>query len=612
MKKIVLFAAASLAVSSAFAAAPAKKFDLEKAGVQRVSAVRELTSPLKERAEARKAVSIKDLAQQGISRADEGAAEEQAELKALYGPSMGAFYLGWTPNGSGYKMQAGFSGIRNLIVFPNISTGATDSEWTYGYATGLDESREYIYDMQVSNDENLAMLLKPESIIKTPELTVSANGKTNSYTADVFQYFGGLNPDLWIMNKVPDDIHDSLGASLYSYISSRPTIMDEFCIDRAPSDDDKDYFAATGISKNWVDYYTEEYPGTDFKKFSVKGFGSMVGQKPSPYMLDNMWAYYLMTCTEDVVITSYVYSISEDGVDYEHPLGKAEISYSAGEYPSKDGDLMGIFSYVALDEDGYETDMPLIIDAFTPIFVTIEGLDNEAITKFTMALSSESVLPVTDASQQSALYPYHALAMLDIEFSDKGSDEVMNMTLEDVAPWPYYTDKTYSNVFFGTDFWMYFNVYFPTIYNLDENSKDYETAEFSAEVPAAGGDTEFHLFASYNIESLVENEIMTVESSDWLSYEFVPSESGYIVKVTAEALPEGVEGRRGVVSFKGFACDFDLYVTQGDVAGISNVAATTGKVELFDLQGRKLNAVPANGIYLERNGNITTKRIARN
>lgn len=610
MKKIVLFAAASLAVSSAFAAAPAKKLALDKYESQRVSVARELCSPMRDRAEARKAVSIKELAMPTTSRADE---EGVSDVKALYGPSQASFYLGITPNGSFYRLQAGFTGIRNLILFPNISTGAVSSEWSYGYVTGV-ENNEYVYDMQTSTEERLAMPLKPESVIKTPELTVKgANGATDTYEADIYQYYAGLSPDLWIKKAHAEDVHDRLGASLYSYISTQPTIMDEFCVNRAPAEDEKDYFESTGVSVSWTKYLTETYKGTDFKKITPKGFGSMVSAKPSPYILENMWSYFLMTCTEDVVLTSKVYVVSsEEGVDYNKPIGKAELSFSAGSYPTEDGDLMGIFSYEALDEDGYETDMPLVIDGFTPIFVTIEGLENPAITEFMCALGSESVLPLAEAANQSALYPYHALAILDIEFSDKGSDEVQNMIYEDAAPWPYYTDKTRQKIFFGTDMWMYFDVFFPTIYNLDEDSKDYETAEFSAQVPTEGGAAEFNLFASYDIEALVENEIMTVESSDWLSYEFVPDTEDYTIKVTAEALPSDLKGRRGVVSFKGFACDFDLYVTQGDVSGISNVAATTGKVELFDLQGRKLNAAPANGIYLERNGNVTTKRIARN
>ena len=614
MKKIVLFAIATMAVSSASAVAPMEKLGFDKSELQRVNAACEIGSPLRLRAGASKAVSIKDMAKQGISRADEGVVEGATDVTALYGPSQGSFYCGWTPNGSGYKAQFGFTGIRNRIVFPNASTGAEASEWSYGYAVGVDNG-EYVYDMQYSDEDNLAMLLKPETIIKTPELTVSANGKTDSYTSPVLQYFAGLSPELWLSQEPAEDVHDTLGASLYAFQSSSPVVMDDFTIDRNPSSQDKDYFK-NGTSVQWYDYFSDSYTGTDFKNITVKGFGSMVSSKPSPYMLKNMWAYFLLTCSEDVVLTSYVYTISpEVGVDYASPIGKAELSYRAGSYPDNSGDLMGIFSYVALDEDGYESDMPLIIDALTPIFVTIEGLDNPAITRFKMALASESVLPIDgDLSLQATLYPYHALAILDLEFADKGSDDVYSMTTEDVSPWLYFADQTQTSVFFGTDFWMFFDVEFPTIYNLDEFSKDYATAEFSAEVPVDGGSVDFSLFASFDISGLVEGGLMTVEASDWLTYTASTDLTTGVtsVTVTGEALPEGVDGRRGVVSFKGYACDFDLNVTQGEVAGISNVAATTGKVELFDLQGRKLNAVPANGLYLERNGNVTVKRVARN
>jgi hypothetical protein len=46
------------------------------------------------------------------------------------------------------------------------------------------------------------------------------------------------------------------------------------------------------------------------------------------------------------------------------------------------------------------------------------------------------------------------------------------------------------------------------------------------------------------------------------------------------------------------------------VAGLSNVTvANNSASEYFDLQGRQLKAAPANGVYLQRQGNKVSKVI---
>lgn len=640
MKKIVLFAAAAMAVSSALAVAPAKKAaavaDLGVTPSQRVSAVSEMpklthtNSVMKQQS-----TSISKLAAQQSINAVAPTADDDA-MSVLYAPSMGSFYLGWSPNFMGYNVTYGFTGIRNMIGFGNLSSGIDKSQWNYGFFVGQDADKKPIYDERTSDSANLYVELKPETFFTTPVLTAtSASGKTEEYTAPIAAYFCGLSAQAWLgddsgsegeegeggaegaegaENAAEETETDILGSCLFSYISKGPDLVPEFYKNLKPTADQKDMFEADGTSVNWSQYLKEEYPSINFTSVSMTGVGSLIADRPSPYLMRSMWSYFQIECEDEVTLTSHVYYVTDEGIDYSKPIGEAVISLEAGTYPTKEAWKMQIFNYYSLDEDGYETDEPVAIDAFQPVFVTVEGVDNPNITRFAMYSTDTSIFTRNQASMMYYLFPPHALAILDVKYTMGTSTEEQQMIYEDLCPNLYLGDELGTSLYYPSDFLMFFDTSFPTVINMDKDSKDYDTANFSVEIPVDGGSAEFSAFVSYPVEGLIQDELMSVEASDWLTYDVSTDEETYVttINVTGAAMPSDIKGRRGVVSFKGYACDFNLYVTQGEVSGISNVAATTGKVELFDLQGRKLNAVPANGIYLERNGNVTTKRIARN
>lgn len=65
--------------------------------------------------------------------------------------------------------------------------------------------------------------------------------------------------------------------------------------------------------------------------------------------------------------------------------------------------------------------------------------------------------------------------------------------------------------------------------------------------------------------------------------------------------------------YQGYGLDFYITVTQGEVAGIDSIVVKPAAkgTRYYDLQGRRLQAAPANGMYIETVNGVSTKHIAR-
>lgn len=78
------------------------------------------------------------------------------------------------------------------------------------------------------------------------------------------------------------------------------------------------------------------------------------------------------------------------------------------------------------------------------------------------------------------------------------------------------------------------------------------------------------------------------------------------VKVTAEALPEGTEGRSAIITIKSLACEETITVVQGNTTAIGNLTinAANAASGIYSISGQRVNAANAkNGIFIEkRNG----------
>lgn len=623
MKKIVYILAATLLSSSAaFAVAPRVKAvnsatdKAERTTISRNNEMNRLNADL-----SKKAPVMKSLANGAISSSlnDETTVDDQNDVKALYAPTGGAFYLGLTPNFGLYRAFYGFTGIKNLVGFANTSSNAETFEWTYGYAVDYDEDTQTtIYDDKTDTDVNLFMELEPMAEYQAPILAANKGANTDTYQAAIDGYCTGRAPAYWGFAEADPETGEFPyetypGVSNYGYKITGLQATYAFSYNTV----DKENYNDNGLSDDWDSYFGGN-ENVQYSNWKVKAAAAYVPAKPSSYLLEDVYGRFSISTTEDITLTCNVYFVpTEEGQEMGAPVASGQLSIPAGDFPSEDADMPS-FTLFALDDDGYETDMPLAVPALQPLYITIEGFTHPAVTDFIMPTIKGYACPMDDFNWTlyNAMSPTHAYFVMDVDVLRAGETEPTTLTYDCESPSAYYSDATRTAVYYPTDFALFYHVFFPIVANLDSDSEDYGTANFEVNVPAEGGSAIVKVASDFSIAELLDEGIMkTAATGAWMQYQVaeVESEDGAYTQISidVEALPEGETGRQGAIVFDGYASDFYIIVNQGDASGISNVAAVNGPVEYFDLQGRKLNAAPANGIYLQRQGNKTTKCIAK-
>lgn len=616
MKKIVyIFASVMLTAASASAIMP-KKVQVPnyvKPIPEKMSHVSNdyLKSSKQANVQKLHQVLLKDKANTEVA-----ATAASSDVTAEYAPSQQAFYMGWTPDGRGFtSLTTALTGIRNYMQYNNFSSGASSYSWNVPYVVDFDENaNEYVYENEIYNDVNLRLPLKPLDEFLGPDLTASNGTASATYEGQVDENMCGMSTYYWgwYAAERPEDVteNDIIG------VTTTPSIVNGIwsawglpAIDRSGAE----AYNSNGVSDEWANIFSDPDLGIVSSNVKINGYGAILPYKPSSYMLNNMWALFDYTVKEDVVITATFYGVDEEGyLDLNAPKAKGEALLPKG--TSNPNDPLTFFEIYSIDADGNEMDEPFCVMAGEPVFVLITGVDNEDVVKFSPNMIP-TILPVNISEEYMEAFAQNHL-LIDLSWDDKYT--ATNETVEEQSflsfPWYGTTTDGSSNVY-GSDFAFFFDVEFPVVMNVTDGSADVETANFTVDFPDEGGSTNVDVLAVYPIASYLEEGYMTAESNDWITFTTeAVTEGGSTytkVNVSVDALPADVKGRVGYIDFNGLAQDFYITVNQGEVAGISNVAAANGKVELYDLQGRKLNAVPSNGIYLERQGNQTVKRIAR-
>ncbi|MDE6534696.1 MAG: hypothetical protein K2K82_01655 [Muribaculaceae bacterium] len=636
MKKILMISGAALVAASAMAVAPAKHAAVQgskNANLQRVSMDAKFvgSKPLSTvEALKRSKLSIRNQAFADEATADEGTEEETpAALNArYYYPPINTFYSACTPDFYSFPEKVegngvtwGVAGNKGVIPFLNLSTGATAYEWTYNFM-GPDDN-EWI--PMTAETQHLPVAIEgPYQMFSAPILTAFAGEEQKTFNSPfVEQYLCG--PDLAAFGYYPSNIFKNWeeAGSEYDYfgVTTCPvnlslgsnTYTAEFAVDRKPVDKYKDYYNENGCCMQYVNainkYYGEKY---DVSNIRMSAYIAMLPEQTQTYLLDQTWFLAYYTASADVTLNVTVYGITDEGViDMTKPIGAGEVVLPAHLKASSE---VAIVDLEAVDEEGFPTSNPLVIDGAACVF--IEGFNDPSITYFNMLFNGGTEFddPDPDNADVNDYFASNAAILVDFIAKEKGVEDAPELNGSKIWDTSIFVYGQEAPFYGATDMNINYNVLFPYVMN-DEGGED-----LIVTAPAEGGDVEYHFNAYFLISGLVEEGLMTVESdADWFTCEAV---RGVVevdgkeyatnqINVKAEALPAGVEGRQGIVKFRGYASDFDLVVNQGDVSGISNVAAANGPVEFFDLQGRKLNNAPANGIYIMRQGNKTSKCIAK-
>lgn len=642
MKKFTLIAACTLATASALAAIPGKKpaqlplfLQGEKVTVDK-NARLNATPSLKtgDINKIRLSKSVADTASDAIPGEDDGPVT--ITNSAYFRPSGSSFYLGMSPGMYAYSYgTAGLCGIRNSIGFANYTEGASSFRWIVDEIVDIDKDGAPITEAHYFTDKNLALKVTPNMSFYAPGLEAVFDGDTITATSEVSMYHAGgeLVDYGYYAGDYPEDgvsfnLYDIYGLSCCA-ATVYPTFLDDYTINRdwtptPPADPTQEIYpwetySSTGANGLWDEYFSSlSEAGYTISPVRVTGLTYVIPQQLSAYLLGNMWFYFESETTEEVILTARIYPINSNGeYDTEKPLGEATATIPAGKYPKSETDPMIIFEFTAM-EDGMALAIPPSINQ--PVAVQVTGLDNEAIRYFSPSLNGTTFLP-SDASPEmvQSFWPTHS--GLDIAFdyvyTDPDTKETEEGTLETsvVSPLEYGLED--GSLYVPSDFCMYFNIQFPISYDPATGESDYPIV-----VPATGGDNDITVLAQFNLQVLLDEEYATISgiNDDWFTFttkqiqypvgdETIPA---FQISVNAEELPDGVKGRQGYIVFSGMGCDFVATVTQGEVAGVQKVNVTTqnAPIEYFDLQGRKLSAAPASGIYIQRQGNKAIKRMA--
>ncbi|MBD5343219.1 MAG: hypothetical protein HDR93_08235 [Bacteroides sp.] len=634
MKKILMISGAALIAASAMGAAPAAKQaaiqGLKGAQMQRADMTAKfIGSKGVTSAEALKK-SSSSLQNQKLSVKAAAAAAEEGAAETLtaryYYPPIHTFYSGTTPDGimfpyldqNNVYLSWGLSGNKGIIPFLNLSTGAQAYEWSYNYMGPTDMD----WIPMTAESEHLPVAIEGAyQMFTAPTLTAFAGSEQQSYTPEYVSRFL-CGPDFYSFGLTPsnlfEDWDEAEGLADYWGVTTCPVNIGvgknanllEFTVDRDPEQRYVEYFNENGaffqFTNAIMQRYSEYY---DVSNIRVGSYIAMLPEQTQAYLMDQTWFIPYYQSTADVTLNVTIYGEDEEGyILTDKPIGSGEVILPAH---AQVGAEPVIVNLEAVDEEGFPTSNPLVIDGKAYVFIT--GFNDPAISKFSLFFNGGTEYSDPEADIED-YYACNAAIGYEFDAIEKGVENAETLHGSQIWPTDVFVYGDNAPYYGPTDFTIYYNILFPYVTNADGGQ------DMSVIAPAEGGNIEYPFDAYFLISGLIEEGLMTAETdADWFTFEAVnaPVEiEGNVypsnqINITAQALPEGVEGRQAVIKFRGYASDFDLVVSQGDVAGISNVAAANGPVEYFDLQGRKLNNAPATGIYLQRQGNKTTKHIAK-
>lgn len=598
MRKITLAAIASLTVTAAVGATPQI---VDKSELQTVKA--ELTA-------------VQAVSKMNFDPADrtEGTLETAIPSTTPLYVTKNAFWLGMTQDRSSYRGKFGFTASKGNLIFQNNAYNPTAQTWYLeeflGYE-GTGEDRKELMDSIISDDKDLVVKLNPfNSMLKatqymSPVLVVDTVGGSYQYNDSVVEYLVGRSAYSW---GFPDDSEvenpDSIKISEMVGMTGVLTTGNKWFSGTEMGKT----IGGKGFNENGVyESYWTRYLPQGAVNIGIDGFGTKVPAQAAPFHMLGTYAWISTVATAETHVEATVYALTADGkVDFEEVLGKGNAVIPNGTF----NDPL-LFELHAVNVLGLETDSPVAVPA-EGCFIAFSGFSAATITKFNPIINGNEYCKASNYQDEvwDEAYPYHAY---------------FNFTYEDAEGESY---STFSPIYalygagddneedqtltFAREFAVYYIVEFPIVVNAATGSPYFEY-----DAPAEGGEVVYYVRATYDIDQLIKDEEMTDEATaEWFTYEVGYDEEEELTTVTV-TVPANTEStaRTGEITFTGYACDFTITVNQaasntGEENSISEInVAANGAAEYFDLQGRKLNAAPAQGVYIQRVGSTSSKLV---
>ncbi len=607
MKKSLLLAAAALMAATAVDAQPVvaktlpalSSFPASVDAVQpfqNYSEVATMATPAQRKANAKR-------------RAD-------ATLKAWYNRPAGSMYRSMSDQLGAFYNALLWNPVMKDVTYTNASTGAKSYSWEWEqYDTDVDS-----FTVRNSTATNLLINTMVRESAYAPALTA-----INGTNTDVYKMTGHYYDT---QKKTTTDYE-----SLVGYNSDPIAYMEE----AYKSQNVKAY-----LSPKWFSAGTRQgnsrgvvyYTGAKDADGNTNGcwFGrnwsgwnamAMYVEKPATrYALRGLQvAYTNYKGTGDAKLTARLYKVhkvastigSLDSLVLDDLMGTATATLDTT--MAEAGLIPFTFQEV---EAGLPYDVTLDIDYAYAI--VLSGYDNDNIDSWTMLISCD---------QYDEGYGQHGY-MLHINDKDSISAE-------------YGLDNFFSSPLGVTAPTIFLDVEYPVLDFWYTNSKTGEPIGKNVEFAANGGKNDVEFYSTHASDEWTVADKDGNDLPSWLTYTLSDSTAndeytGHSHMVlTAEALPAGVTGRAATVRVSYPGAEQFVYVTQGNVSGVNQVAtsnvvvrvengdfvinATAGaQAEVYNVAGQLVreatlsegsNVVDgqslSNGVYLVKVGNKTVK-----
>lgn len=539
-----------------------------------------------------------------------------ATLKAWYNRPAGSFYRSMTSGLSAFYNAMIWNPFLKDVTYTNASTGAKSYSWQWQqYDTDVDS-----FTVRNSTATNLVINTQVRESALAPALTA-----INGSNTDVYKMTGHYYDD---QKNTTEDYE-----TVVVYNSDPVATMTE------------DY-----KSQNMTAYLSPKWFSAGTRQGQSRGVGAFKGAKDADGNTNGLWfgrnwsgwngmamyvekpasryalrglqvAYTSYKGTGDATLTARLYKVHKvasnigglDSLVLDDLMGTATATLDTT--MAQSGLLPFTFQEV---EAGLPYDVTLDIDYAYAI--VLSGYDNDNIDSWTMLISYD---------QYDEGYGQHGY-MLHI--NDKDS-----ITAE------YGLDNFFSSPLGVTAPTIFLDVEYPVLDFWYVNPKTGEPIGKNVEFAANGGKNDVEFYSTHASDEWTVADKDGNDLPSWLTYTLSDSTAndeytGHSHMVlTAEALPAGVTGRAATVKVSYPGAEQFVYVTQGNVSGVNQVAtsnvvvrvengdfvvnATAGaQAKVYNVAGQLVREATlsegsnvidgqslSNGVYLVKIGNKTVK-----
>lgn len=465
---------------------------------------------------------------------------------ALFDRPEGSFFLGFSNSAALLNAKFALMPAYRESVWRNYSNNDVKThEWRYKVNGESGTSKEYDLTLPASN---------PTSFVDWPTLQVNAGLRSD-------QYKGGEISGIKAGGDAALYLDESIGVVNFGLGNYDPTKLNWYAGLGITGQEGGGSAFGTGGDSYWG-------PATDYEYNKVNGIANVFETPTSPYVFNQVsQAFDNFFNLGQGNLACTVYRATDLGGGALRIEDEVIAQTTECDDQTVGGGHMLVFNFA----------QPIVVDS--PIAISIEGFDDD------MIITS---LPLAQAYNHD---------------SENGYSFVILRTKRGGVAWVEIAGALASLNTPGNmkaSFCMAMNARFPYIGSNDGDI-------FAA--PDNGGEKSFDLNTYWNPngggEGAVNPEWKVTCSDSWFKAQTIVDEKEQTVniRVTADALPTGTEGRYGTVKVTALGCEYTFTVLQGSevtgIEGITSDKAFNNLDGVYTLSGQRINAADATkGIFL--------------